>query len=67
MDEETKKLIKSFMIWHHQWFGIGLILWGIWHYLCNAGIIAKVLYWPVILILVGILYLAEAKSLWRKI
>ncbi|MDI6603420.1 MAG: hypothetical protein QME57_04955 [Patescibacteria group bacterium] len=67
MDEEIKKLIKSIMIWHHKCIGIGLIFWGIWYYLCNVGIVAKEFYWPVILIIIGILCLVEIESLWRKL
>jgi len=67
MDEPTKKLIKTCMIWHHKWIGIGLIFWGIWHYLCNSGLISKTLYWPIILITAGIICLAEIKFLWEKV
>jgi len=79
MNEETKeiiikpdpslileKIIKPCMSWHHKAIGWGLVFLGIWWCLRNLEIIPQTIFWPVIIILIGIGAIVEANTLWKK-
>jgi len=62
-----EKLLKPCMIWLNKTAGILLILGGIWWLLRNLNIIPRAVFWPGIVILIGILCLVEIQLLWKKI
>lgn len=66
-DEKLIKLIKRWGAWHHKTAGVLLILFGIWWYLKNIGIVSETIFWPTVLIALGITALAEVSILWKNL
>ena len=62
-----EKLLKPCMIWLSKAVGILLIIGGIWWLLRNLNVIPHVVFWPGIVILLGVIFLYAGKLVWKEI